>query len=722
MKNKFFRDRYSILSFLIIVMILIVSYKLFSLQIVNAVYYKQESERKLLRINTVKAPRGEILDRFGKVLANNRPGFTVEITKTKTDDQTLNKVLLEIIGILEKNKESYKDNLPIIIPYQFVFASQKEEEAWKKKYKISLNSNPKQAFEELRKKYKIEPNLSDDISRKIITLRYEMSEQGYASFKSVVLAFDVTKETVSEIEERHLEFPGIEITVNPIRNYPNGVMGSHLLGYIGKINQSELQKFTDGGYNYNQNDIVGKSGIENFSEIYLKGTNGKKFVEADLSGRLSRALENQSPVPGGKVVLTIDQRIQKTAETALETIIDKLRSGQMKDGRDVKGGTAIAVDVNTGEILALASYPNFDPSVFSKGITIQEWNKLNNDPLKPLFNRAITGRYAPGSTFKMVTALAALQEGKVTIGETILDTGVYKFYEGYQPACWFWRQSHQTHGYVNVSEALKVSCNVYFYEVGRRLGINKLSYYAAAFGLDKKTNIELSGEVGGSIAGPETRRKLYDFNKVLFPNKDWYPGDTLQAAIGQSDTVVTPIAMASYISTLANGGNQYKLHLIKSQKSYDEKQIYTENSPQLLNHISIQPENLKAVFEGMKSVAGEHGGTAYNTFKDFPIQVAGKTGTSQTGIAGKSPHAWFAGFAPFDNPQIAVVVFIENGGSGGYTAPVAKDIFAEYFGLNNIPVVPESSNETEENNNDLANNVSQENIVESVNDTEGQGD
>lgn len=700
MNNKFFRDRFSILSFLVIIMILTITYKLVLLQIVNGKYYKSESEKKLLRVNSVEAPRGEILDRFGRVLANNRPGFNIEITKTKVGDETLNASLLEIINIFQKNNDRYKDNLPIVLPNQFLFNNQKEEETWKKKYKITLAANPRQAFDELKTKYKIDSKYTDDIARKIMTLRYEMSEQGYNSFKSVVLASDITKETVSQVEERHLEFPGVNVVVTPIRNYPNGTLASHILGYISKINQDELKKYQQKGLNYNQNDNVGKQGIEKYAEEYLKGKAGKKFVEADLSGRLSNSLEDQESIPGGKIILTIDQKIQKIAEESLQKNIELIRSGAYSNGTDVKGGSAVVLDVNTGEVLALASYPNYDPAVFSKGISIQEWNKIQTDQLKPMFNRTISGKYPPGSTFKMVTAIAALESGAISIKETIKDLGKYEYFDKVNPPkCWIWTQSGQTHGDVDVISALKVSCNYYFYEIGRRLGIEKIVEYAKLFGLDKRTNIEIEGEETSIIAGPETRERLHKLNKAAYPNTIWYPGNTLQAAIGQSDTTITPIALASYISMIANGGIQYQLHLIKSEKSYDEKQIYLENSKKVINKITLNSANLDAIREGMREVTGDEGGTAYNTFKDFPedIKIAGKTGTAQVGIAGKSPHAWFSGFAPYNNPQIAVVVSIENGGSGAYTTPIAKDIFAEYFGLNN-PVQNDESQPAVNNN------------------------
>lgn len=684
MSEKFFRDRFSVISFIIIILILVIAYKLFTLQIVKGQYYRGESEKKLLRINTIEAPRGEILDRFNKVLANSRAGFIVRITKTKIDDDELNTALLETVKILEKNKETYKDNLPINIPFQFLFNSPKEEEVWKKKHKITLSLNAKQTFAELRVKYKIDTKVNDNDARKMLALRYEMSEQGYQSYKSVDLAYDVSKETISEIEERHNKLPGISIAVIPIRNYPNGALGAHILGYISKINQNELDKLTNVSdeqkllKEYGQNDIVGKNGIEGYSEVYLKGIDGKKFVESDVNGGLARSLE-KDPVPGGKVTLTIDMELQKIAENALKDTITKISDGGFKDKHsDVKGGAAIAVNVNTGEILALANYPNFDPGVFSKGVSIREWNRLNNDPLKPLFNRALTGAYPPGSTFKMITAMGALEEGKITPTELIEDKGVYTHYEKNGPACWLWRQSNETHGFINVSDALKVSCNYYFYEIGRRLGIEKIGEYAARFGLGQKTNIEISGEIKGAVASISGREKN---------GGKWYPGNTLQAAIGQSDTSVTPISVASYISTLANGGTRYQLHIIKDQKSYDGTEVYTDNSSlKILEQLNFKTENLKAIFNGMKSVADEQGGTAYSTFKDFPIVVAGKTGSAQTGISGQSAHAWFTGFAPIEKPEIAVVVLIENGGSGGYTAPVAKEIFAQYFKVNQTPI------------------------------------
>lgn len=709
MSEKFFRDRFSVISFIIMILILVIAYKLFTLQIVKGQYYKGESEKKLLRINTIEAPRGEILDRFNRILANSRAGFTVRITKTKNDDIAINTALLETVKILEKNKDTYKDNLPISIPFQFLFNSNKEEAAWKNKYKITPSADAKQAFTELREKYKVDSKINDVDARKILTLRFEMSEQGYQSYKNVDLAYDVSKETISEIEERHNELFGVSIAVKPIRNYPNGSLASHILGYISKINQNELDKLTDLSNElkiskeYGQNDIVGKNGIEGYSEVYLKGIDGKKFIESDINGGLARPLEKDM-VPGGKITLTIDMDLQKVAENALQSTIEKIRDGGFKDKHsDVKGGTAIAVNVNTGEILALANYPNFDPVAFSKGVSIKEWNRLNNDPLKPLFNRAITGAYPPGSTFKMITAMGALEDGKITPSELIEDKGVYTYYEKNGPACWLWRQSHQTHGFVNMSDALKVSCNYYFYEIGRRLGIDKIGEYAAKFGLGEKTNIEINGEIKGLVAGISEREKS---------GEKWYPGNTLQAAIGQSDTSVTPISVASYISTLANGGTRYQLHLIKDQKSYDGTEVYTDNSsPKILEQLNFKPENLKAIFDGMKSVADEQGGTAYSTFKDFPITIAGKTGSAQTGVQGQSAHAWFTGFAPIDKPEIAVVVLIENGGSGGYTAPVAKDIFTQYFKLNQTPV----SEPTTDNKNAITDNTIPQEVPRQVN-------
>jgi len=328
----------------------------------------------------------------------------------------------------------------------------------------------------------------------------------------------------------------------------------------------------------------------------------------------------------------------------------------------------IVMDVKTGEILALASYPNYDPNHFINGISAENWAIYNNPETKPMFNRAIQGAYAPGSTFKMVSAIAALETHVTTIDELILDEGKYN--KGHKPKCWIYSNG-STHGHVNISSALKYSCNYYFYEMGFRMGIDELSRYAKYFGLGSKTGIELPGEKSGTLASRNS-------------SNEWSIGDTLSAVIGQSFNNFTPIQMAQYISMIANGGNKIQPTLIKSVSSSTNEEIrnYTNQKlgiqPSSTEDITISQETLDAVYEGMRSVTGDAGGTAYSIFSEFEIEVAGKTGSAE---AGNKTNAWFVGFAPYYEPEIAVVVIVENGGHGNYTAEVVLEIMKEYFNL-----------------------------------------
>lgn len=306
---------------------------------------------------------------------------------------------------------------------------------------------------------------------------------------------------------------------------------------------------------------------------------------------------------------------------------------------------------------------------------MSEWNKLINDPNRPMFNRAIAGVYPPGSTFKILTAIAGLQEGVIKPTEKILDTGRYMYYakSGFMPACWIWNRYHRTHGWVDVVNALKVSCNVFFYETGRRLGIDRIDKYANLFGLGSKTNIQLDGESNGILANEENKKKIF--------NQPWYPGDTVLAAIGQSINAFTPVQMASFIATVANGGTRYQVNLIDRIVDANGKVVY-KSKPKVLSRVNMLPATKQAVFEGMKSVTSEEGGTATQAFKGLPFIVAGKTGTSQYSYSSDA-HSWFVGFAPYDDPQIAFAIVLENGGHGLYPAYVARDIIDSYFNLQN---------------------------------------
>lgn len=407
-----------------------------------------------------------------------------------------------------------------------------------------------------------------------------------------------------------------------------------------------------------------------------------------VDGTVTGETVTDEPEQGSTVVLTIDSKLQEVAETALNNNIEKIKNGGFSGRYDAKGGCVVVIDVHSGEILAMASNPDYNPNSWVGGISVADYNEIKEK--NSLFNKAISGSYAPGSIFKMVTALAGLETGNISISEKINDTGVYTRYKDYQPVCWYYTSYHRGHGYLNVSGAIQHSCNYYFYEVGNRMGIDNLNRYAKYFGLGTKTGIELPSETAGTLASPSVATKL---------NETWSAGQTLAASIGQSYNNFSPLQMAKYIGMVANGGNKIKPTIIKrilnadgTESSKIEINQYTKEKLGLENDntedISFSPNNISAVLEGMRSVT-EEGGTASSVFRNFDIEVGGKTGSAE---AGSNVNAWFAGFAPFNAPEIAVVVMVENGGHGFYTAEVAREIIAEYFGMNI------NSNEIKENN------------------------
>ena len=414
-------------------------------------------------------------------------------------------------------------------------------------------------------------------------------------------------------------------------------------------------------------------------EEYLRGKDGIKQIDMAVDGTVTDEYTEKEAVSGSDVILTIDANLQKVAEEALKDDIKKIASGGFAEKSNANAGAVVVMNVKSGEVLALASYPDYEPQLFVKGISTEKYNEYVNSTEKPLFNRAISGAYAPGSTFKMVTAIAGLETNKITPTEKINDIGVYP--RGHHPVCWYYTSFHSGHGYLNVSEAIKHSCNYFFYELGYRMGIDTLSKYASYFGLGRKTGIELQGEAVGDLATRE---------KVEKQNKEWYLADTLSAANGQSYNNFTPVQMAKYISMLVNGGNPIDVSIVKNIINIDGQEVSKQEINEFVNkklnlqdekveNLNMKKENIKAVLEGMRGVTSESGGTAYSTFKNFEIEVGGKTGSAQTG---NGTNGWFVGFAPFDDPEIAVVVLVENGGHGGYTAEVAKKIIAEYFGMN----------------------------------------
>ena len=685
--NNQMKIRYNILSAMVYVIGIVLILQLFNLQIVNGETYREESNTRLTRESTLKAARGNIVDQSGNKLATTTTGITLELYKSKVDTETLNQTLLKITQVLEQNGDTYIDELPIQVePFQFKI-SEEEAKDWKKKNSIEENKSAQECFAILKEKYNI-TNENVQEARKIMTLRYSIGQTGYSNTTPAEISKNISEKSLAQFSEQSADFAGINLSVEPMRSYPSGSLASHILGYVSKISSNELKGKED---TYNANDIIGKTGIEYIFEPYLKGIDGIKQIDMDVNGAVTGEYVSKEAVAGCDVALTIDANLQQVTENALKTSIESIAE---KEKVAVTGGSAVVMNVKTGEILALASYPDFNPNDFATSISTEKWNYYTSEETSeyarnhPFVNRAISSASSPGSTYKMVTAIAGLETGAITTTEKINDVGIYRFSSDYNPKCWIYQSYGRGHGYLNVTGAIIHSCNYFFYEVGNRVGIDNLAKYTKALGLGKKTGVELLGEKTGYVASPDTSKAL---------GQTWNGGDILSAAIGQGNNSFTPIQMAKYTSMLANGGQDIDVTILKSvidaqgnEKSKEELENFLKERLGLeedtSEKVSFHKENLNAVLEGMKGVTTEAGGTATSIFKNFNIEVGGKTGSAQTGQVDangkKITNAWFVGFAPFDSPEIAIAIMIENGQHGSSAATPARDIIAEYFGMN----------------------------------------
>lgn len=675
-KAKNDRIRYNILTILVYIVGIVLLAQLFNLQIVHGEEYRETSNTKLTRESILKADRGSIKDSSGTMLATVDAQYSIVLYKTKVSNDTLNTTILKLLNILSTNSDSYVDNFLIDVnPYRFKLEEEESQKKWKKANNINEDATAEETFNYFKNKYDITSDNVEDI-RKILAIRYEISYKGYSSTKSIEIASNISRQSLEQIKERNAEFSGVEVVETPVRVYPLKTTASHILGRIGRIESSELEGNED---IYNQNDIIGKSGIEYVFEKYLKGTDGVKQIDMNVDGTITDEYVSKEAVSGSDVILTIDSKLQAVTEQALADNINKIANhGFSQEDNPADAGAAVVLNVKTGEVIAMASYPDYDPSAFVNGIDTNTWNYYINGDTKPLENKVISAMYSPGSTYKMVTALAGLETGTITPKTKINDTGVFRKYNS-SWKCW----NRYGHGYLNVSQAIEHSCNYFFYDLGDRLGIDNLAKYSYYLGLGHKTGIELKGEIDGVLASNEIAKQ---------ENRVWNPGETISAAIGQSYNTFTPLQMAKYVAMIANRGKNLDVTIVKSiinsdgsEVSRDEYETYVNEKLGLqqenIEEMNFKEENIEAILEGMRGVTSESGGTAYSTFKNFNIEVGGKTGSAQTGVQGKT-NAWFVGFAPFDDPEIAIVVFVRNGGHGSYTAEVARDIIAQYFGMN----------------------------------------
>ncbi|SES74865.1 penicillin-binding protein 2 [Natronincola peptidivorans] len=910
---KKLKDRYNIITLIFIILLIVIVFRLATIMIVEGEQYREEAENRIFKTLPLPAPRGEIRDRYGRLIAGNRPSFTVQIMKSEVVDEKINEVALNIIEILEKNEDRYHDDFPIIFTEEgeFAFTYDLDLQDWKERNDLLEIDNAKEAFEILRRRYNIEetdpvevqqqfikiPNLSVPISilhwkftdemrkeqwlqsyniqdlevtakgafeiirnriyripeeysdieaRKISVVREQLRKQGYLQYQPARIAQDISQASVTAIEENLLDLPGVNIAIEPIRYYPEGKMAAHILGYLGKISQQdEIDRYIK-ELNYLPSDIIGKTGVEHKFEETLKGDDGSQGVIVDSFGRLIRVLERQDPIPGDTLYLTIDANLQRVAEETLKDVLETLQVGGTYETRwgtnvllnrgvpmvNATSGSVVVTDVKTGEVLALANYPAYDPNLFATGISMTDWQSLipenERDPLapRPLLNIATNTAIQPGSTFKMIVGLAGLEQG-LSPNYRILDRGFIQV-GGHSFGNWLWNQSRRTMGYQGLHQAIADSNNFYFYSVangydygiGRslpiRMNMDILTDYTKMFGLNDRTGIEIDipRERSGGVPSIENKTRTVKamlrnhlnrqmtindldetivdptpellteiieeivswaeenparsviYNKMVdlgvkeekagiytdiakysyFNQARWSVADTMNFSIGQGEHSYTSLQMANYMAILANGGYRYDLSLVRKTQSYDGKNV-VEYPPELVERIGLKDyNNLDEINYGMNltTVAG----SAAATFRRFPIDVAGKTGSAQregkippvdeveylkrylrqfgvteTAVEEKTSklmeenkdnpryqdegyamreairslnprvnldqfkddynaYAWFTGFAPYEDPQIAISVLIFQGGSGGFGAPIFREIVAEYMGLN----------------------------------------
>ena len=671
-------NRELVLSFILCIIALVFLIQLFNLQVINGVSYREQAENKIVRTESIAASRGEIYDRNGVLLATNRLTYDVEIYRTKVGIENTNEAIIILVDIIERNGDKIYSTFPCNASgdnFSEEYLNNAElRNSFLKNIKLDENATYQDVLNYYSKKYAVEDyDFRDKIN--VIKVKYEANLNGYSLFNGVVISKDISKNSVAQIEELKSELYGVNIISVPQRYYVSDNFACHIIGYVSKINTDEYNNSKDEGYTINS--MIGKSGIEESMEKYLKGVDGVKKVVTDSLGNVSSEQIISEASSGKDVTLTIDYRIQNVVENALKNTLWNLQTGGYgkEPIYEAQSGSCVVLDVETGEVLAIASYPEYNINSFVDGISSSEWNSLISDAQKPMFNRAISGTYSPGSTYKMLMGIAGLESGGIYVDEYYTDPGEYPY--AYKPKCWIYTAHQITHGAINLAGALKGSCNCYFYEVGRRIGIANIVEWAKNFGLGSKTGIELSGEAKGNIAGDGVN--------------EWSLGDTLSASIGQNTNLFTPIQLANYISTIANGGTLNKVSLIKNvgddinSVPLSELANYTKEFTGVdfqPRNLDIDPSYINAIKEGMYAVTTENGGTAADIFADSRVEVAGKTGTAQ--VASGANNAIFVGFAPYNNPKIAVVAIVEHGGEGYYLANMVKEITNEYFDIYNF--------------------------------------
>ncbi len=660
------------------------AFKLYDLQVIETGGSMDNTDTFTTRTR-VKAARGDILDTNGNVMVSNRASYDLAINHyVLLSANGTNNYLYELVKLCNAQGIEYNEHFPISRERPFTYTLDQYNSAWQSyfqeylAYRGGLDSDITAPLlvEKLRQRYKIPAEWTDEEARQVIGLWYELDLRGCVdTLAKYTFISDANDEELSAVVE--LNIPGMDVEASTVREY-NTKYAAHILGFVGAMNaeQWEYYKTVPG---YEMDSEIGQDGLEAAYEEYLHGVDGIREDTVTMDGTLVSTRYIKEPKAGSNVEVSIDINLQMTAEDHLAAVIEALQNakpnadGSLPDGHDTEGGAVVAIDVKTGQVLTCASYPTYDLSRF-----FEDYEELAEDPLKPFYNRALLGTYPPGSTYKMSMVVAGIDSHTIDSKTIIYDKGKFDKYDGFSVTCLAYSNSGGSHLDCDAVKALKVSCNYFFYELGDKISLAAMDATAKGLGLGEKTGVELP-EYIGHRANEETKKELYSGF-----NQGWFMGDQILAAIGQSENRFTPMQLCVYASTLANQGTRYKATFMSRVVSSDYRTLLEENKPTVMSRLEISDEAFNTYKEGMYQVASASGGTAYKTFQNYPIKVAAKTGTAQTGIIGTSDNAAFVCFAPLDDPQIAISVYVEKGGHGSTFATIAKAMLDVYFDVDEV--------------------------------------
>ena len=672
------RRRAMIILLVFLVIVGLYAFRLYDVQMIQTGGQKDNASTFTTQ-TSVKAARGEILDRNGNVLVGNRDGkkLTINHYVLLSVDGTYNH-LYRLATQCNRENISYNETFPVTRERPFTYtlseytsAQQGYFQTFLSNYGIDSDITAPLLVENLRNRYGLPEEWTDEEARQVIGLVYELVLRNHIDHLPVYeFISDADDQALSHIVE--LNIPGVNVEVTPIREYYTKY-GAHILGYVGSMSPEQWDHYKDID-GYQMDTKIGQSGFEAAFEEYLHGVDGLRLDTVTADGTIISSEWLKEPKAGSNVELTIDINLQRVAEEQMAAVAQSLITAG-KDGADVEGMAVVAIDPRNGDVLACASYPTYDlQTVF------EDYDELMKDPLLPTFNRALMGLYAPGSAYKMNMVVAGIEAGRINSQTKIYDKGIFDKYKDYQPTCLAYPES--SHGDITAAEALQVSCNYFFYELADRMAIANIDLTAKALGLGEKTGVELL-EYAGRRANPETKAALYDSDKAV-----WSPGDQLAASIGQSDNMFTPIQLAVYAGTLGMRGTRYKSTFLNRVVSPDYRTLVYENDPVIASVFDISDDAYTAYNEGMKLVTSKYGGTAYSTFANYPISVAGKTGTAQHGRGG-SENGSFVCYAPADAPQpeIAIAIYGEKAAHGSSLAKIAKSMLDVQFAVGDVAEV-----------------------------------